>query len=59
MMHTLYKVTLPVMRPVQRVVPHVGGMDISPIPALIGLQLLIIVLVNPLMGVASGLAFGG
>jgi len=59
MMQTLYKVTLPVMRPVQRIVPPIGGMDISPIPALIGLQLLIIVLVNPLMGVASGLAFGG
>ena len=58
-MRTLYQVTSPIMRPVQRLVPPVGGMDISPIPAMIGLQLLIIMLVNPLMAFAVGIAFGG
>lgn len=59
MMRVLYQVTSPIMRPVQRLVPPIGGMDISPIPAMIGLQLLLIMLVNPLMGLGLGIAFGG
>ncbi|MBA3661380.1 MAG: YggT family protein [Gammaproteobacteria bacterium] len=45
----LAQLTSPLIRPLQRVIPPVAGVDISPIPALIILQLLIILLVNPLM----------
>lgn len=50
----LYQFTTPIMRPFQRIVPLVGGVDISPIPALITLQLLNILLVNPLMSAGYG-----
>lgn len=57
--YILYKITLPILRPIQRVCPTVGGMDISPIPALILLQLLIILLVNPIVQLAgAGVMFG-
>lgn len=54
----LYKITAPVMRPIQRVCPVVGGMDISPIPAIILLQLLIILLVAPLLQIGYGVSLG-
>jgi len=54
----LNRVTSPIMYPIQRVVPPVAGIDISPIPALILLQLLIILLVNPLMAFGVNIAFG-
>ncbi len=50
----LYKINAPIMRPIQRVIPPIGGMDITPIPAMILLQLLMIMIVNPLM--ATGFA---
>lgn len=56
--HFLYQITAPIMRPIQKVVPPVGGIDLSPIPALILLQLLIILVVNPLMTLGWGIAFG-
>lgn len=55
--HILYQITSPVMRPIQKMVPPIGGFDISPIPALILLQLLIIVLVNPIMSAGLNLAY--
>lgn len=55
---TLYRITAPIMRPIQRLVPNVGGMDISPIPAMILLQLTIILVVNPLMAVGFGASIG-
>jgi len=54
----LSQVTSPIMRPIRRLVPSIGGIDISPIPALIILQLLLIVLVNPMMAQGMGLTFG-
>lgn len=54
----LYRITAPIMRPIQRLVPNVGGIDISPIPAMILLQLTIILVVNPLMAVGLGAAIG-
>ncbi len=54
----LYKITSPIIRPFQRLVPAVGGMDISPIPAMILLQLLIIVIVQPLMLIGLGAMSG-
>lgn len=44
----LAKITAPVMRPFHRLIPPIGGIDISPIPAMIFLQLIIILLVGPL-----------
>ena len=45
----LYSITRPVMGPIQRLIPPVSGMDLSPLVALIGLQLLKM-LVLPLLG---------
>ena len=50
----LNKITAPIMRPIQRVCPAVGGFDISPIPAIILLQLLVILIANPLMQFGLG-----
>lgn len=55
--NVLYQVTSPIMRPFQRWIPLIGGVDISPIPAMIFLQLLIIIMVNPLMGLGLTLSF--
>lgn len=54
----LYRITAPIMRPIQRLVPNVGGIDISPIPAMMLLQLTIILVVNPLMAIGLGAAIG-
>lgn len=54
----LDKITAPIMRPIQRVCPAVGGMDISPIPAIIILQLLIILIANPLAQAGYGVSLG-
>ncbi|MBX3708465.1 MAG: YggT family protein [Gammaproteobacteria bacterium] len=54
----LYKLTSPIVRPIQRFVPPIAGVDISPLPAIILLQLLIIVLVNPMKGLGLGMAIG-
>ena len=55
---TLDLITSPIMRPIQRFVPSVGGFDLSPIPALIILQLCIIILVTPMTSVGLRAAFG-
>lgn len=52
----LYQFTSPIMRPLHRIIPPVGGFDISPIPALIILQLLIILLVTPMMDIGLRIA---
>ncbi len=36
----LYKLTEPLLRPIQRVIPNLGGIDVSPIVLLLGLFLL-------------------
>lgn len=46
----LRSITAPVLRPVQRFMPAVGGFDLSPLVALILLQLGRIVFVQPLLG---------
>jgi YggT family protein len=45
----LYSITKPVMGPIQRLIPPVSGIDLSPLVALIGLQILKM-LVLPLLG---------
>lgn len=58
LLHVLYRFSSPIMRPIQRLVPPVGGIDLSPIPALIILQLMGIVLVTPLMALGQGITLG-
>lgn len=53
----LDRFTSPILRPLQRVIPPVAGYDIAPIPALIILQLLIMILIKPLMAVGLSVAF--
>jgi YggT family protein len=54
----LYKFTSPVTRPFQRILPPIAGIDISPILTIIILQLLVIVMVNPIKGLGWGMAIG-
>lgn len=58
MSQVLSQITSPIMRPIHRLIPPVAGFDLSPIPALIGLQLLIILLVSPLFSLGFRMAFG-
>lgn len=39
----------PIMTPIQRIIPPIGGIDITPIPALMLLQATSILIVNPLV----------
>ncbi len=55
---TLHRLSNPLLRPVQRILPYVAGFDLSPIPVLIGLKLLTILIVMPLMRIGIGLALG-
>lgn len=56
--YLLMQFTSPIMRPLYRIIPPVGGFDITPIPALILLQLLQIILVMPVisMGYSAALS---
>jgi YggT family protein len=54
----LSQLTAPIMRPIQRFVPLVGGFDISPIPALLLLQLILILFVAPLFSLGMEFSFG-
>lgn len=53
----LMLITTPILRPIQRFAPIIGGLDFSPLIALILLQLLIILLVNPLVTLGMGVSF--
>lgn len=55
---TLVQFTSPIMRPLYRVIPPVGGIDITPIPAIIILQLLLIMVIQPMIQMGMGVAFG-
>ena len=44
----LYKITEPVLKPFQRLIPPMGGMDLSPIVALLALQVIKMLLLPPL-----------
>ena len=52
----LYRITAPILQPISRVMPKIGYIDLSPIPALIILQLIKIVMINPIMQVGLGFA---
>jgi YggT family protein len=48
----LERITDPLLRPVRRVMPLIGGIDLSPLAVLIGLQVLKMLLVRPLLALA-------
>lgn len=58
MLPLLYRVNEPLLRPVRRVLPMMGGLDLSPLVVIIALNLAIILLVTPLqqMGAAAALS---
>lgn len=58
LMMIVSRFTSPIMQPLQRLIPPMGGFDLTPIPALIILQLLNIVLVSPLISMGQGISLG-
>ncbi|MCS5712612.1 YggT family protein [Candidatus Berkiella aquae] len=52
----LQRLIEPLMRPARRYIPQIGGFDISPIPVMIALELLIILFADPLMQAGIRLA---
>jgi YggT family protein len=42
----LERILQPVYQPIRRVLPNLGGLDLSPIVALIGLEIIRIILIN-------------
>lgn len=55
----LDRLTAPILRPIQRILPNFGGLDLSPIPALILLKLITTMAILPLQVLGSQLAFSG
>lgn len=51
----LYQLTEPLFRPIQRLIPPVGGLDLSPIFLLIFLQVVMMLIGNNLMSLGRGL----
>jgi YggT family protein len=54
----LVQITAPLMRPARRMLPPMGGLDLSPMVVIIVLYLLILLLVDPLQHWAGSLAYG-
>lgn len=55
----IYSLSEPVLRPARRLIPAMGGIDLSPLVALLVLNLLLILLVAPILDSAQGLIGGG
>lgn len=53
----LTRITEPVMRPARRVIPPIGGIDLSPLIVIIALQFFSLLLVSPISGYGQQLAF--
>lgn len=49
----LYSLNQPLLRPAQRLIPPLGGLDLSPLAVLIGLQLARMIILPPLYSLAS------
>ena len=45
----IYQITEPIMEPVRRIMPSMGGLDFSPIIVLLGLDLIRVLVVNLLI----------
>lgn len=46
MWYTLERIMAPIYRPIRRVMPDLGGVDLAPVIALVGLEILRIFLIN-------------
>ncbi|WP_428608094.1 YggT family protein [Sedimenticola sp.] len=51
----IYSITAPLLRPAQRLIPPIGGIDLSPMAVLVGLQLLKMLLIPPLQMLTTSL----
>lgn len=54
----LYQITAPLMRPARRLLPPMGGLDLSPMVVMIVLYLAILLVIHPLQDLATSLAYG-
>lgn len=52
----LYQFTSPIMQPLHRIIPTMGGIDISPVFALILLKLLVILFIQPVISAGFAVA---
>ncbi len=52
----LYSLTLPLLRPAQRLIPPLGGIDLSPMVVMVALIVLKMLVVPPLRGLALAVA---
>lgn len=50
LLHMVHSIVAPILEPVRRIIPPLGGLDLSPIVTLIGLQLIQRLLVSALAG---------
>lgn len=55
MLSVLYSLNEPLLTPARRIVPPIGGLDLSPIVVMVALQLVAILLVGPLRQLAGTL----
>lgn len=51
----LYAITNPLLRPAQRLIPPIGGIDLSPMAVLVAIQLLKMLLLPPLRMLTTGI----
>lgn len=57
MIQLIQTIVQPVMRPVQRVMPNLGGLDLSPLVATLGIMLLKMLLIPPIVYAATLIKF--
>ena len=57
LVRALYQITDPILAPAQRLIPPIGGLDLSPLVVLLGIQFVKIFLVQSLQELARGLAY--
>ena len=53
----LYQITAPLLRPARRLLPPMGGLDLSPMVVMIVLYLMILLVIHPLQDWATSLAY--
>ncbi len=51
----IHSITSPLLRPAQRLIPPIGGIDLSPMAVLVGLQLLKMLVIPPLQMLTASL----
>nr|VFK00254.1 MAG: YggT family protein [Candidatus Kentron sp. LFY] len=59
MIGLLYSLTEPLLGPVRRVIAPIGGLDVSPIVVIVGLQLLLMVFIAPIADLGRGILMTG